>query len=321
MATSGTVGQTVISTAKVLEHALRRCQIPTSNQTPETVLIAEECLYLLLMHYANTSFNLWCVDKVFIGYQDGRKDYPLPTGSNDVLNVLHCTPQLATKTTLIVNVQTLDQFYRVVRVGVKFSVLPLVDFIISTSADGVTYTDRKSARVTDLSDSSLTYWYEFDPAVNCKYVQVSSGTVSSMLVATSTTDIPVSQLNRDMYSGLPNKDMPSSTVTNYLFGKTLDPFLTLWPVPNDETRHLMLWVHRNIQDVGRLTQVLAIPQRWFESTIIQLAFRLSLELPGVPDARIQLLSGLAAKFQIEASGEETDSAPIFLQPRIGSYTK
>jgi len=73
MATSGTVGQTVISTAKVIEHAVRRCGLLASQQTPEVVYVAKDCLFLLLMHYANTSLNLWCVERKLVGLQEGRR--------------------------------------------------------------------------------------------------------------------------------------------------------------------------------------------------------------------------------------------------------
>ena len=87
MATSGTVAQTVISTAKVLEHALRRAGVTASAQTPDVVDVAKECLYLLLSHYANTSLNLWCIEKVLVPLTEGKAEYSLPRGTNDVLNV------------------------------------------------------------------------------------------------------------------------------------------------------------------------------------------------------------------------------------------
>lgn len=322
MSTSGTVDQTTISTAKIIEHALRRCGIQASQQIPETVYAATECLFLLLTHLANKGLNLWCIEQRFIGYVPSQRDYLLPAGTNDVLNVLHVTTQLVQDSpAAVANVQDLGGTHKVCRVGVKFSVLPITDFTVETSTDGVLYASRVSAKLLDLRAVDQVYWYALDPSVECAHLRVSSGIAEFIYAATAVTELPVTPFNRDTYASLPNKYLESQTVTNYLFNKTLSPTVTTWPVPTSATQHMTLWVHRQIQDVGTLSQTLAIPKRWYEATIIQLAARLALELPGVAPDRITLLLGLADKFEAESYSEETDSAPMNLSPRISAYTR
>lgn len=316
MTTSGTVGQTVINTAKVLEHALRRCGLSPVIQTPEVITVAMECLYLLLTHYANRGLNLWCIERTLIGYQVGKKEYLLPIGTNDVLNELHCTPSLISGT-LAGNIFTFDASDTLTRVGIQFSVLPVsATFTISISSGASQVIDS-----TTVTDVNTVYWYSFDPSVDCSSVTISAGTVSSIYPANRVTEIPITPVNRDTYQEFPNKDFRSGQVTSSYFNKTLTPSLTFWPVPDGQIKHASVIVHRQIQDVGTLTQQLAIPQRWFEATVIQLAFRLALELPGVDPGRVKILSDLSEKFQIEAEDEETDSAPIYLTPRIAPYTR
>lgn len=321
MTTSGTIGQTTISTSKVLEHALRRAGVKTSSQTPETVSIASECLYLLLSHFANKGINLWCIDKKFLGYAVGQKNYTLPVGTNDILNVLHATPTVVADTTLQGNVLSFATPNTLVRIGVRFSVLPVADAVISTSPDGVVFTDRCAINVTETTELGRLYWFELDPSVLCQQVSVTGGTVSEIVCATSVSEIPVPPLSRDTYSSYPDKEKQSSVITGYLFNKNLNTSVTVWPVPSDGYRHMTVWVHRQIQDVGRLTQTLAIPQRWFEATIIHLAIRLVLELPEADSQRITILQQLASEFTLEAANEETDSAPIYIQPNISAYTR
>lgn len=321
MTTSGTVGQTIISTAKVIEHALRRCGLPTSAQSPEIVEIAQSCLFVLLTNFANSPLNLWCVERRLLGYESGRAEYKLPSGTSAVLNVLHCRPD-AVLGSVESNILTLETTASVVQVGMQFSALPITDFVIETSLDGVTYTVVKQVSVIadEVNDSSEVYWFALDVRINCAFVRISQGTVSGLYACTSVTELTIEPLNRDSYAGLPNKASQAEQPTGYLFNKLLEPTLVLWPVPLDSTKHMALWVHRQVQDVGRLTQQLAIPARWYDATITHLAFRLSMELPGVDPARIALLQGLADKLTFEAAGEETDSAPIRLQPSIGAYT-
>ena len=314
MATSGTVGMTVIGTNRVIEHAMRRAGVPPSLQTPEIVQIAQDCLYLLLTHYSNTSLNLWCISPALIPLVEGQLEYSLPVGTNDLLNVQFCTPQLASGS-LVGNDLILDSLQGIVRVGVEFSVTP-ASFVLQSTVDGVDFSLIKTVTPT----GSVT-WFDLDPRVSSLGLKVVGGTVSHIWAATSVSEIPVEPLNRDQYSDLPNKTQSSSTVVNYQFRKTLNPTIVTWPVISEPQRHLSLWVHRQVEDVGSLGQTLAIPQRWFEATIIQLAFRLAMEIPGVPIERITLLQGLAGKFNIEATAEETDSAPTYVQPGISPYTR
>ncbi len=320
MSTSGTVGKTTVSTDVLLEHALRRCGKTAAEQTSEVVDIAKSCLYIMLAHYANNGLNLWCVERRLLGLQAYKKEYKLPTGVVDVLSISYATPTVLQAAT-VGNTAALSATSTVTRVGMSFSVLPAGDFTIDTSTDGVVFVTQKTvdADYYEVTSVGVTYWFMLDPAVVCKHVRVSGGTVSELLCASVTHEIDIQQENRDTYASLPNKDQTSSTVTSYLFNKTLAPSVTLWPVPVDHTRHLAMDIHRQIQDVGRLTQTLAVPERWLEATIIQLAFRLSMELPKVDPARITLLAQLAQQFTIAAGYQETDSSTSYISPDIGCY--
>jgi hypothetical protein len=74
-------------------------------------------------------------------------------------------------------------------------------------------------------------------------------------------------------------------------------------------------------DVGALTDELYIPTRWYEATLMMLAHRMSLELPGVEMQRIQYLEGQAEKYLNQVEQEERDKSPIYFAPNIGVYTR
>ena len=321
MTTSGTVGQTIVNTSKVIEHALRRCKFDVSRQTPEVVEIAKSCLYILLANYANSPLNLWCVERRLMGYQALKKEYVLPRGTTGVLNVLNATPAVAAGV-LAGDTFSMPQLETILRIGISFSVLPTQDFTVEVSEDGLTFTPATSVRPVpdEVNQTGVRYWVELDPQVSAAYIRVSVGTLLEVLACTSVSEVSFDPLKRDSYAGLPNKQSVAERPTGYLFNKLIDPTLLFWPVPNNDSMHAVVWVHRQVQDVGRLTETLAIPTRWYDATIVQLAFRLALELPGVDDARIAILQSLAKEFTLDASSEETDSAPTSLQPRISAYT-
>ena len=92
MATSGTVGQTKINTAHLLEKAIRRCGLSPASLTSETWESSRESLFMLLMSLSSRGLNLWCVDHAFIPLVSGQAVYSLPGGGLEVLNLMLSTP-------------------------------------------------------------------------------------------------------------------------------------------------------------------------------------------------------------------------------------
>lgn len=233
MTTSGTIGTTVINTAKLIEKALRRCGISPASATVETLETAKEDLFMLLMSLSNRGLNLWCIDSQTVPLVAGQAVYVLPPGSLDVLNLVLATP----------------------------------------NGDG------------------------------------------------TFRDLPVTQLNRDDYTSLPNKTQQSAVPVNFYFEKLRVPQITLWPVPSDSTKHLVLYRYRAIQDVGELSEELEIPARWLEAVTWHLALRLAFELPEVKPERATMVISMAQSMVLEVEGGETDSAPVYFAPNIGPYTR
>lgn len=325
MATSGTVGQTVITTDKLLDHAFRRCGLSVAQQTPESVEASKESLFMLLVHLANRGLNLWCVEKHYLPVSTAKAKYALPTGTLSVLNVLHSRPTYSSGSessdgqTLTL---TLDTESTLTKLLLNVTTLPTTTVTIESSDDGSTWTTVITLDVSDFASGKN--YFDFETAVTCSFIRagVSSGSFDGSISAvTETRDLPVTIMSRDFYVTQPLKDNQSDYPTDFFFEKNLNPSLTLWPVPNSSDNFLTVWIHRQVQDVGMLSQQLAIPTRWLESITRQLAFSVSMEMPGVDPNRITLLKGLADEAVITAELDETDMAPIMIAPRIGAYTR
>lgn len=328
MSTSGSVADTVIDTSSIIEHAFRRVRVLPSAQTPETVLIAKECLYMLLLNLGNRGLNLWCVDKVLLGFQVGQAAYVTPPGTLDVLNVVHSQPSLATSTlsnTLTGAVASIDSVVKGLRLGVKFSVDYTGQLTLSTSDDNVTFNTINSIPSATYQANQY-YWFDLAKVENKRYYSVSGflptvPVISGLVVCTTIYDLPLTQWSRDTYMAINDKTKQSHPAINYFFEKKLTPTLTLWPVPDLDTNHLTLFIHRQPQDVGALIQQLDIPQRWLDGIIWLLAARLCFELPSVDSNLAQIVVQMADKQVFEAEQSETDGAPIYLTPGIGVYSR
>lgn len=326
MATSGTVAQTTLDTAVVLEHAMRRCGIPAASQTPETVEIGKQNLYLLLLNLANRGLNLWCIEKDLMGLEQGRGTYTLPAGTLRVLNVVYssATQVLGTNTVAAASVTTeLTSSTKVVRYGFKPTSDVTASFTLDTSDDGVTWTTQQALN-NQTWGSGVWYWFDLDPAPTATFWRISSVTnfaLTEFYLASTISDLPMSQFNRDEYAQQVNKTNQARPSTNFYYEKLVDPVLTLWPVPNNNYDQLSVWRHRFVQDVGTLTQQIEIPQQWMEAVIWMLASRLAYEIPNVDPARRQEVIQASQVFLMDAEMSETDNAPLYFIPGIGVYTR
>lgn len=328
MGTSGTVATTTIDTASVIEHAFRRVRVSPSAQTPETVQIAKECLYMLLLNLCNRGLNLWCVEKAYMGVQAGVRLYVTAPGTLDVLNALYSQPTLASSSfnaTANGGKATLSGLASSVRVGVQFSAAYTGALAVKYSTDGAVFTTDSSVASATYS-AGIYYWFELNNTSPARAYSVEGAAaphpvVSSVIVAATSYDLPMTQWNRDTYASINNKDQPGRPSTSYFYEKRLTPQLTLWPVPSSNTDHLTVYSHRQPQDVGALSQTLEIPQRWLDGFIWLLSARLCFELPVVDPSVIPNVLAMADKQEFEMEQSETDGAPMYLTPSIGSYTK
>ena len=91
MSTSGTVGQTVVSVQKLIDHGARRAGKLAEELTDEQVLAAKDSLFYLLSNMANRGIQYWCIEKEVYGLNVDKYIYDLPIGTVDVLNANYRT--------------------------------------------------------------------------------------------------------------------------------------------------------------------------------------------------------------------------------------
>jgi len=135
-------------------------------------------------------------------------------------------------------------------------------------------------------------------------------------------EIPLAKINRDDYANLPNKWFPGRPV-QFWYDKQIDqPLITLWPAPQPQFtfNQIVLYIQQYIQDVGTMTQSLAIPQRWFLAVVCELAKHLNAEIPEAKGDPVLLTTEADLQTQL-AWASETDSSPTTLRPNIRSYTR
>ena len=356
MAYSDTYGQTV-NVQTLIDHGARRAGKLAEELTSEQLVASRQSLSFLLQRLINIGIQYFAVEKKVLGVSANNYIYSLPVGANDALNVLYrkmsrpsCSysssaggtvgnvgdnnvdtycQQTSANGNISANFGTNNPIY-----AGSIGILPYVSgggsatwtLTLEYSSDNSTWSTLESLGTVTVTDNQWI-WTDIDPGQSVAYyrVRASNGTTLALrefYVGNNSTEITMSRLNRDDYTNLPNKNFTANQPFQFWFDRTIpQPTLYLWPVPSDPFVQITVWYSKQIMDVGALTDELYIPTRWYEATLMMLAHRMSLELPGVDMQRIQYLEGQAEKYLNQVEQEERDKSPIYFAPNISVYTR
>ena len=331
MAYSNTVSQTVFTTQRVIDNAVRRCRVPAEQITSETISIANDMLYLLLSDLANQGVPLWCIQKCIYPLYEGTPTITTYTGTVDLLNTNLRTLQEVTgantdtTTSRTVDFGSADSATAVSTVGILWSAAS-VPVSLQRSIDGVNWTIIQNE--TQTAAAGQWTWFDLTSSVATQYFRVVavSGTLgfSQIYLGNMPTEIPMARMNRDDYTNLPNKTFQSNRPLQFwLDRQAQSPVLNLWPVPNAaaEVQQVVTWVQRHIMDVGTMTQEVEVPQRWYEALVAMLAAKMALEMIEVDPQMVPVLDAKAAQALAVAQAEERDNSPMMIAPNISPYTR
>lgn len=327
--TSGTVAETIIDVTSVIEHAVRRCGVSAAEISAEIQASARENLFFILSNLATRGLSLWCVQKMTIGMTAGKIGYALPPGTVDVLRALlrRATRTDATAVGAGVASVVLGSAAEVGSALVTPEISGTYNLVLEYSLNGGANWSTAGTAIARFNGSdpigvdanlvvSATDWRvrdERDP------LRVFDATV----FLSEMTDLQMSKLARDDYVLLPDKTQQSDWPLQFWYDKQFyEPLVHFWPVPNTDLA-MRIYTQSQIQDPGRYTNAVQVPQRWLDAVISLLAPRVCLELPKekVPPDRYATLESIAAKALADAEDSETDGAPIRLAPNISYYTR
>ena len=357
MSTSGTYAQTIISVQTFIDHGARRCGKLAEELTSEQQVSAKQSLGFLLSNLINRGIQYFAITKLVLGVNANKYIYSLPVQANDALNVLYRTmarpvgSYSSSAGGVVANLYDgdVDTYCQQTSANGNFSVnfgtanpiyagsigfLPYIagggsanwNISLQYSIDGSTWLTLNNLGAVTVTDNQWV-WTDIDPGQSVIYYRIvaSGGTTLALrewYIGNNSREIQMARLNRDDYTNLPNKNFTANQPYQFWFDRTIPyPTLYLWPVPSDPFVQMVVWYSSQIQDVGALTDELAIPQRWYLAVQSMLAHQMSMELPGVAVERIQYLESQAEKYLYQAEQEERDRSPIFFTPGIGVYTR
>lgn len=356
MSTSGTVSTTSIDVDTLLSHAIRRCGVSSSEVTAEHAQIAKEVLYFYLSNLVNHGVQLWTISRDIFGLVAYTNQITLPIGTEGVLNankrtIVQMTGAYASsaggtadnafdkdadtacvQTSANGNISlTLGSAAVCTTVGFmaygNLSLTPVFEYTTDGSTWQTLFTPTPDAGAATISvtDGQWKWWDipAMKSAIGYRMRETGGATLAlrELFFGNTPQEVPMSRLNRDDYNNLPNKTLVNTPLQFYFDRQRLQPILNLWPTPNSSFEQVVVFRHRQIQDVGSLTNEIEVPQRWQNAIMKNLAAQLIYELPGADLNRAQLLQVQADQATFEAEQEERDNSPIYLYPSIAVYTR
>jgi hypothetical protein len=355
LAYSNTTGQTTINVDQLISFAFRDAGKAAEEMTPEIVDAGKQALFYNLQNLSNLGVNLWLLENQLYGAVTAQQQLYLPKTTIDIreANWVYIINSQASEYYPTDNPDSpvaFDQNLNTVATsteadnyfGLQYAQAQPVfyvgfngyaegggtttyNFAYEVSDDNVTWTTVKQLPATTLADREWAY-FNIEITPNHLYYRLretvaTTFSVRQIVFSTSQQVIPLARLNRDDYWNLPNKQFPSVRSLQYWYDRQIEPSMYLWPVPNNDFQMFQLVVEKQMEDVGSLTNQIYVPDRWINSIQATLSHRLSLQIPGVDQTRIQYLEGLAEKYFMQANNEERDKSPIYFQPNISYYTR
>ena len=334
MATSGTVGQTTIDVSTIVEKAFRRCGKLASTISSELQLSARENLFLLLTDLGNRGLSLWCLQKQVLGVHANQIQFPLATGTVDVLTTLYRTLTTKTGDTISgagwqgidLGAGSEDAVYNV---GVSFTAATNASLVLENSDDSLTWSTQVAFAPGAVA-ANIWICQDSENSTTARYWRLrdTSGTLPAVGTLDFNVDpyeIPMAKLSNDDYVALPNKTFAvpaGSKSLQFWFDKQIDPRLWIWPASQANVDQIVVWCQRHIQDVGAFSNTIDVPQRWLSYVIKELSVSCALEIPAneLPEGRYEILVGERNEALAQAEDGESDGAPISIAPNIRGYT-
>ena len=85
MAYSGTVNQTKVNVAQLIEYAFRETGKAAEEQTPEYINAGKQALFYILQSMSNKGIDLWAIEPVLLGAVQAQTELFLPPGTVKIL--------------------------------------------------------------------------------------------------------------------------------------------------------------------------------------------------------------------------------------------
>lgn len=336
--TSGTFNFGSPLSEQLITDAFERIGILPDLLTSQNINSAQRSINLILSEWINRGLNLWTVKQGMLSLSPNQYAYALPTGTSDVLeaNIRTVNRQLggtpfssaggiaqnafdgnaATACTQTSSNGYISYNYGngaqkvITVVGVQSNATLNYTLLFETSTDNASWTT-----VATIPEQSypvgVNIWFSVPLSTAAQYFRVretggATLNVQELYFDTVSSDIPISRISRSEWITYPNKAQTGQPSSFYV-DRQINPILNLWLTPTAQYNILFYTRIQMIQDIGALTNMADIPQRFLEALCSELATKLAIKYK--PE-RIDILRREADSSFDKAAREDSERVPL-----------
>lgn len=340
MASSGTFNFSTSESRIIIEDAYRRASIIPEQLTFEQVQSAQNSINFILSGWLNKELELWTIKQEMMQLVTNQATYDLPTSTSDVLDVTIRTSQrnlggtpaassgiavyafdgnpltACTQTAPNGNISYdwgTTNLYAIAMVGVQSNATLTYTLVFEYSNDGATWTQVGAPPAQSFTSGAIIWFVISAPIPGSLFrVRETGGAtlnIQELYFNTQLNDFILTRDSRYEYMGYPQKNLTGRPSLYYL-DRQINPKITLWPVPTDQYNNLFYTRIEKIEDVGSLTDNIAIPSRFLSTLAWELSMHLEIKKPNYDLNKVQVLANLAAQSFKEAAEEDCERVPI-----------
>lgn len=346
MSTSGTYNFGSTISEQFIIDAYERCGILPDIITVEQIQSAQRSINLLLSEWINRGLNLWTVKQSMLNLIANQNAYTLPTATSDVLeatirtstrnlggtafssaggnasNAFDNNPNTACTQTapngyISYNWGTNVQ-YAINMVGIQSNATLTYTLVCEYSNDGATWF-QVLAIPAQTYTIGINAWFVVPVPTLGQYFRVretggATLNIQELYFNTSLQDTVVTRLSRAEYIALPIKNQ-TGRPTSFYVDRQNNPVIYLWPTPTSQYNNLFYTRVEQIQDIGQMTNMADIPQRFYEALTAGAAVKLAIKY--MPTRLEMLRQEYEMAFNL-AAREDSERVPLRI---YGDYTQ
>jgi hypothetical protein len=289
----------------IVEDAFERCG--HELRTGYDLRTARRSLNLLTIEWANRGINLWTIEEGYIPLVPGQIQYPLPTDTIDLLDMVTRTGTGQNQQDININ-RISESTYSTIP-NKNANGRPIQVWIQRLS--GLTYPTTATLSTTIGATDTLITVSDASNLAYGGYIQLDSEIINYQGI--------IGNQLQNCVRGQANTTAASHTAGAAVSVPQL-PNISVWPTPDAATTYTFVyWRLRRINDAGAGYDTQDVPFRFIPAMVAGLASYLSIKLPNVDPLRIQYLKQeYEQAFQL-AADEDREKASVRFVPREMFY--
>lgn len=338
MSTSGTYLFGSATNDALVTDAFERLGELPDKFTVQQILSATRSANLLLSEWINKGLNLWTVKEEMLNLIPNQNTYFLPTATSDVLeatirtttrplggtafssaggiaqNAFDNNPATACTQTSADGYISYNygnnNTYGIALVGIQSNVTTTYTLVAEYSYDNVTWTNSVTIPAQVFS-AGLNVWFVVSVPTLAQYYRVretggATLNIQELYFNTNVQDIPITRISREEYINYPQKNQ-TGRPTSFYVDRQINPTISLWPTPVAPYFNMFYTRVVQMQDLGSLTQMPQIPQRFMEAFCAGLAWKLA---PKYAANKVDMLKDLYSEAFDLAAREDRERVPL-----------